>query len=52
MDSVISYLRIPILASTGIATVLSGVLYFKQKYAAARSMRPAIHGSVLTSPAQ
>ncbi|EOD47614.1 putative bem46 family protein [Neofusicoccum parvum] len=30
MDSVISYLRIPLLASTGIATVLSGVLYFKQ----------------------
>lgn len=32
MDTVISYLRIPLLASTGIATVLSGVLYFKQKY--------------------
>ncbi|KAK7510714.1 BEM46 family protein [Phyllosticta citriasiana] len=30
MDSFISYLRYPVLASTGIATLLSGLLYFKQ----------------------
>lgn len=36
MDSIFSYLRIPVLASTGLATVLSGVLYFKQKYACAQ----------------
>lgn len=32
MDSFISYLRYPVLASTGVATLLSGLLYFKQKW--------------------
>jgi hypothetical protein len=32
LDSFLSYLRIPLLASSGIAALLSGVLYFKQKY--------------------
>jgi hypothetical protein len=27
-----SYLRVPILASSGVAALLSGLLYFKQKY--------------------
>jgi hypothetical protein len=31
MDSFLSYLRVPLIASSGIAALLSGVLYFKQK---------------------
>jgi hypothetical protein len=31
MDNLMSYLRVPVLASSGIAAVLSGLLYFKQK---------------------
>lgn len=31
MDSFLSYLRIPLIASSGIAALLSGMLYFKQK---------------------
>lgn len=33
MASYISYLRIPAMASSAIAVVLSGALYFKQKWA-------------------
>jgi hypothetical protein len=32
LETLLSYLRIPVLASSGIAAVLSGLLYFKQKY--------------------
>jgi hypothetical protein len=32
LDTFISYLRVPILASSGVAALLSGLLYFKQKY--------------------
>ena len=32
LDSFLSYLRVPLIASSGIAALLSGVLYFKQKY--------------------
>lgn len=32
LESFLSYLRIPLIASSGIAALLSGVLYFKQKY--------------------
>lgn len=45
MDSVISYLRIPLLASTGIATVLSGVLYFKQKCASCPPRAQCAHAT-------
>lgn len=31
LDSFLSYLRVPLIASSGIAALLSGVLYFKQK---------------------
>jgi hypothetical protein len=33
LDTFMSYLRVPILASSGVAALLSGLLYFKQKYA-------------------
>ncbi|CAN9265437.1 unnamed protein product [Alternaria alternata] len=32
LDTFMSYLRVPILASSGVAALLSGLLYFKQKY--------------------
>jgi hypothetical protein len=32
LDTFMSYLRIPLLASSGIAALCSGLLYFKQKY--------------------
>jgi hypothetical protein len=32
LDSFFSYLRVPALAFSGIAALLSGALYFKQKY--------------------
>jgi hypothetical protein len=32
-NNMLSYLRIPVLASSGIAVALSGLLYFKQTYA-------------------
>ncbi|KAL5121786.1 bem46 protein, variant [Pleosporales sp. CAS-2024a] len=32
LDTFLSYLKIPVLASSGVAAVLSGLLYFKQKY--------------------
>lgn len=32
MSSMLSYLRIPVLASSGLAVLGSGLLYFKQKY--------------------
>jgi hypothetical protein len=31
--SAIQFLRLPVLASSGLAVVASGLLYFKQKYA-------------------
>ena len=31
VNSIVSALRIPLLASSGIAAVVSGILYFKQK---------------------
>jgi hypothetical protein len=31
LDTFMSYLKLPVLASSGIAAVLSGLLYFKQK---------------------
>jgi hypothetical protein len=31
-NSMLAYLRIPVLASSGIAALLSGLLYFKQTY--------------------
>jgi len=31
VTNVINYLRIPVIASSGVALVLSGLLYFKQK---------------------
>lgn len=33
LDSFMGYLRVPLIASSGIAALLSGLLYFKQKYA-------------------
>jgi hypothetical protein len=32
LDTFMSYLKLPLLASSGVAAVLSGLLYFKQKY--------------------
>jgi hypothetical protein len=32
LDTFVSYLRIPLLASSGLAALCSGLLYFKQKY--------------------
>lgn len=32
LDTFVSYLRLPLLASSGIAALASGLLYFKQKY--------------------
>lgn len=32
LETLLSYLRIPVLASSGLAAILSGLLYFKQKY--------------------
>jgi len=32
LDTFMSYLKIPVLASSGLAAVISGLLYFKQKY--------------------
>jgi abhydrolase domain-containing protein 13 len=34
-----SYLRVPLIASSGIAAVLSGLLYFKQKYGASELLQ-------------
>lgn len=31
-ESAVQYLRLPVLASSGLAVVASGLLYFKQKY--------------------
>lgn len=31
-NSAVQFLRLPVLASSGLAVVASGVLYFKQKY--------------------
>jgi hypothetical protein len=31
LDTFMSYLKIPVLASSGLAAVISGLLYFKQK---------------------
>jgi hypothetical protein len=31
LDIVMSYLRVPLIASSSVAAVLSGALYFKQK---------------------
>jgi hypothetical protein len=31
LDTFMSYLRVPLIASSGIAALLSGLLYFKQK---------------------
>ena len=33
LDTFMSYLKLPLLVSSGVAAVLSGLLYFKQKYA-------------------
>lgn len=32
MDALTAYLRLPLLASSGVAVLLSGLLYFKQKH--------------------
>jgi len=31
LNTIVSYLRLPFLATSGVATLLSGLLYFKQK---------------------
>jgi hypothetical protein len=40
-DNMLSWLRVPVLASSGIAVALSGLLYFKQTYAIQHMMRKA-----------
>ena len=47
-DTFVSYLRIPLLASSGVAALLSGLLYFKQKY----GTWPGRCCSSLTKPAK
>ena len=37
LDTFMSYLRLPLLASSGVAALLSGLLYFKQKHASPMS---------------
>ena len=32
MSAILSYLRLPVLASSALAAIGSGLLYFKQKY--------------------
>jgi fermentation-respiration switch protein FrsA (DUF1100 family) len=39
LDTFMSYLKLPVLASSGIAAVLSGLLYFKQKWVSTRAAR-------------
>lgn len=39
IDTFMSYLRLPLLASSGVAALLSGLLYFKQKYRPSRNPR-------------
>ena len=38
-NSTINFLRLPVLASSGLAVVASGILYFKQKYVHISSLR-------------
>lgn len=42
-NSAMQFLRLPVLASSGLAVVASGLLYFKQKYAYQQSStKPAL----------
>lgn len=52
LDTFISYLKVPILASSGVAALLSGLLYFKQKYVilAIPILRLANSGSEIIYP--
>lgn len=45
LDTFMSYLRLPLLASSGIAALLSGVLYFKQKYILQDCAKPVTNRS-------
>jgi len=36
METLTAYLRLPLLASSGVAALLSGLIYFKQKHVFSR----------------